>query len=294
MALPWRLTTVFIHVLWKGWALNFAPVKIAQETALVGGHVGNPAVIIVPELLRVTEQVKQHASRIADEGQFRVLLLDLYKGRMGHKDIDPNALAERISLEGAVNAISEAAEYLKSEKSAKVGLVGFCEGGAIPFAGLATAADICCGVVFLSNGALFGVSPETLDVKSLAAKPVQGHYGALDAAGNADGTTAYLLEKNLRSAGNADATMYVYETVGQSFMNDNPHPFDSFEKRQQELGYPPYDEEQASAAWERLFAFLGWHLAGRLPPTEDGVQESLQMEGIAEADDSKPMRPDEL
>ena len=97
------------------------------------------------ELIGVTEDVRKQAttcevnwgqaesrggpsqaSRIAEEGGFRVLIVDFHKdpwaskrcqaqsmlpecsvqGRVGDKDLDANALAENVSLEGAVNEIS--------------------------------------------------------------------------------------------------------------------------------------------------------------------------------------------
>ncbi|CAE7779893.1 unnamed protein product, partial [Symbiodinium pilosum] len=239
---------ILCHILSSCHCLTFSPVKLSKDsTALVGGQVGNPAVIVVPELLGVTEDVRNQARRIADEGNFRVLILDLHQGHVGDRDVDANALAEKISLEGAVSRISEAAAYLKSERSPKVGIVGFCMGGAITFAGLATADDICCGVTFLSNGALLGVSPETLDAEALAGKPVQGHFAAADPAGSIpDATTAHLLEERLRAGGNPDATVFVYEDLGHSFMNESPYPFSSFAEREAELGLPAYDPEQAS------------------------------------------------
>eukprot|EP00439_Symbiodinium_sp_Y106_P040483 s4102_g4.t5 len=168
----------------------------------------------------------------------------LLQGRVGDKDLDANALAENVSLEGAVNEISEAAAYLKSERSPKVGIVGFCMGGAITFAGLASSSDISCAVTFLSNGALLGVSPETLDVDILADKPVQGHFGAADAGSYLpDATTARLLEERLRAAGNPDATFFVYDA-----WNESPYPFSSFAEREVELGIPVYDAKQASLA----------------------------------------------
>lgn len=221
-----------------------------------------------------------------------MLIVDFHKGRVGDKDLDANALAENVSLEGAVNEISEAAAYLKSERSPKVGIVGFCMGGAITFAGLASSSDISCAVTFLSNGALLGVSPETLDVDILADKPVQGHFGAADAGSYLpDATTARLLEERLRAAGNPDATFFVYDDLGHSFMNESPYPFSSFAEREVELGIPVYDAKQASLAWSRLFEFLGWHLAGRIPPTDDLDKGEMSLD---EAEDSEPPPKDDL
>ena len=78
--------------------------------------------------------------------------------------------------------------------------------------------------------------------------------------GFSDPATGEALQKALRDAGNPEATVFLYDKVGHAFMNESPSPFESFEARQKEMGFPPYDEASAELAWGRLVEFFGKHL----------------------------------
>lgn len=45
----------------------------------IGGPKGRPAVIVLQEWWGVTEEIKRQALRISKEGNYRVLIPDLYK-----------------------------------------------------------------------------------------------------------------------------------------------------------------------------------------------------------------------
>ncbi|CAJ1365430.1 unnamed protein product [Effrenium voratum] len=293
-------------------ALPLTPVSIGKDggPAWIGGPEGAVGVVVVPEI-GATDLGKDHASKIAEEGQYRVLLVDLFQGR---KSRDHDALlGARLGVEDAVERIGHAAFYLKAHKSPKVGIVGFCMGGAITLQALSNISDLSCGVSFLSEGSIHGISlqppsswewPEekwvAVNVPRLAAKPLQGHFGALSPSSpNPEATTAILLQEKLRAAG-ADARIFVYESVGHSFMDSRPDPFHSFEERQDVAGYPPFDPHVAAKAWRRLFDFLGWHLAGRAPPerpedepalADDDAEEGIEHPEASDAADYAPGLP---
>jgi carboxymethylenebutenolidase len=106
------------------------------------------------------------------------------------------------------------------------------------------------------------VNFQLFDAASLK-KPVQGHFGELDAmAGFSDAATGKRLEADLRAAGNSDVEVFIYPNVGHAFMNDKPSPFPSFAARMEKMGagFPPYDAATADLAWSRLFAFFSKHL----------------------------------
>ena len=44
-------------------------------------------------------------------------------------------------------------------------------------------------------------------------------------------------------------------------MNESPAPFASFDERQEKMGFPAYDIQQADLAWGRLLDFFLTHLA---------------------------------
>jgi len=231
------------------------PLQVGSFPTYVAGEPGAPAVIVIQEWWGVTDEIKRHALRIAGAG-FRVLVPDIYKGKMSVDKEEAHHLMSNLDFPNAVKEISEAAAHLKQvEKSPKVGVVGFCMGGALTLGALAASADIECGAPF------YGVNGQLFECSALAAKPVQGHFGEKDAmTGFSDPATGKKLEADLKAAGNKDAECFVYEGVGHAFMNETPAPYESFEARTAAMGMPPYDKTQAELAWSRMLDFFKKHL----------------------------------
>ena len=129
---------------------------------------------------------------------------------------------------------------------------------ALALGALAASDDIVAGAPF------YGVNFGLFDTKTLK-KPVQGHFGALDAMeGFSDPATGKRLEKEL-----TNAKVHIYEGVGHAFMNPEPAPFSTFEERQEKMGFPAYDMGQADLAWGRLLDFFLEHLAAPPPGRTD-------------------------
>mmetsp|Transcript_12235 Transcript_12235/g.37627 ORF Transcript_12235/g.37627 Transcript_12235/m.37627 type:complete len:271 (-) Transcript_12235:250-1062(-) len=208
-----------------------------------------PAVIVIQEWWGVTDGIKDKAQRIAANG-YRVLIPDVYKGKVGVNKEEASHLMGELDFQNAVKEISTAAAYLKQSGAPHVGVVGFCMGGALALGSLAASPDIDAGAPF------YGLNRGLFDVKTLM-KPVQGHFGAEDTMeGFSDPLTGRKLAQDLTRAGNEHAEAYVYEDVGHAFMNDSPAPWTSFEARQKEMGFPPYRADRAEMAWTRLLSFF--------------------------------------
>ena len=151
--------------------------------------------------------------------------------------------------------ISAAVSHLRSTGSAKVGIVGFCMGGALSLiAAKACGVDCACAVYGVPDVAK--CDPATLAV------PVLGHFGALDALeGFSDAKTAKRLADALRESPRAeDSAVHMYDRVGHAFANESPAPYASFEAREETQGFPVYDADAARVAWARTFAFFEKHL----------------------------------
>jgi carboxymethylenebutenolidase len=226
--------------------------------ALVGGPVGVPAIIVVQEWWGVTPQVLAQAAALAALG-YRVLVPDLYKGAVGVDAEEAHHLMGALDFQNALDELCQAAQHLKEEEgSARVGILGFCMGGALALGGAAHSADIDCAV------SCYGVNAELFETARLARKPVQAHFGSEDAMeGLSDPATARALEAALHAAGAPSATVHHYERCGHAFLNDSPAPFDSFAAREAALGFAPVQPEQVELAWARIVAFFGAHLVPR-------------------------------
>lgn len=104
-----------------------------------------------------------------------------------------------LDFKQAVKEITQAVDYLKETGSAKVGVIGFCMGGA-----LSLAAAQHSGVA--SAAPFYGIpSPEICDPTQINI-PVEGHFGEDDAmTGFSDKASALALEGQLKKSRNPDA-----------------------------------------------------------------------------------------
>lgn len=175
---------------------------------------------------------------------------DLYRGKVSLEVAEARHHFGELDWPGAVADIAGAAAFLKTEGSAKVGITGFCMGGALSLAGCCLVPDIACGAPF------YGIpSPALCDVSKVA-KPVQGHFGDLDQhKGFADVEAVAALEEKLRTAG-VEYEIYRYPKAGHGFMNTRPEMV----AKAEELGNAR-DPEAVPLAWGRLVAFFEKHLA---------------------------------
>lgn len=91
---------------------------------------------------RRSQTVKAQAERIA-AGGYRCLVPDLYKGELAESAEEASHLMGSLDMKLAVGELSEAAQFLRAEGSPRVGVVGFCMGGALSLAAAQHAAVNC-------------------------------------------------------------------------------------------------------------------------------------------------------
>jgi carboxymethylenebutenolidase len=119
--------------------------------------------------------------------------------------------------------------------SRKVGVMGFCMGGALTIAAAARLSGIACGVPF------YGVPPGALADPAKIRIPIQGHFANTD-----DWCTPQLVtefQEKMAAAGNKP-DIYRYNAA-HAFANEQSAAFDAGAAKQ---------------AWDRTMAFLGKHL----------------------------------
>lgn len=240
-----------------------------EISAYVVGPSDAPAVIVIQEWWGVTDQVKYHAAKIAAEG-YRCLIPDLYKGKVGVDVEEAQHHSGNLDFPGAIGEIAQAAEWLKETGSPKVGVTGFCMGGALTLGSLAASPVLVCGAPF------YGCNFQLFDPQTLK-KPVEGHFGMLDTMeGFSDKATGKKLQADLKAAGNKDVKVWFYPKVGHAFMNTDPSPFASFEEREAAMGFPPYNADTAGHAWARLLRFFKKHIGpGQVAYTGEGQGDSV-------------------
>jgi carboxymethylenebutenolidase len=201
---------------------------------LAEGGQGKPGIVVIQEWWGLNDQIKGVADRFAAAG-YNALAPDLYKGRVTQKPDEANHMMSGLDFVGASDQdIAGAVKHLAG-MSRKVGVMGFCMGGALTIAAAARVSGIACGVPF------YGVPPEMLADPASIKIPMQGHFAVKD-----DWCTPQLVEefqKKMAAAGNKP-DIYFYNAQ-HAFANEVSAAFDAAVAKQ---------------AWDRTMAFLGKHL----------------------------------
>ena len=196
-----------------------------------------PGVVVIQEWWGLSDQIKGLCDRFAVAG-FDALAPDLYNGKVvPYHDADA-AGKEMNSLDfidATTQTVRGAAQYL-SKNGAKVGLTGFCLGGAVTIIGAAKVSELTAGVVF------YGIPPEQAAKPADIKIPLQAHFANTD-----DWCTPALVdgfEKAMKAAGKSL----------ELFRYDAEHAFVN-EQRQS-----VHDRAAAELAWGRATEFFRKHL----------------------------------
>src|ERR1700722_8505469 len=112
---------------------------------------GAPGVVLFEEWWGVNEQIKETADRLAESG-FRVLVPDVFRGKIAGTGDEANHLEERLDFAdaGAQDARGAASE-LRNLGSDRVAVMGFCMGGALAMLAAIHDSDFDSAVVFYGH-----------------------------------------------------------------------------------------------------------------------------------------------
>jgi len=194
-----------------------------------------PAVLVIHENRGLVPHIEDVTRRIAAEG-FLAFAPDALTPLGGTpKDFEKEGPALIAKLDGPATLQNylAAVKFLKShpKSTGKVGVVGFCWGGAMANQLAVNSPDVSAVVPY------YGRQPASEDVPKIKA-PLLLHYAAIDEGIN-KGIAAY--DAALKKAG-AEYTMYLYEGAQHAFNNDT--------------NLPRYNREAAQLAWQRTIAFF--------------------------------------
>jgi carboxymethylenebutenolidase len=193
-----------------------------------------PGVIVIHENKGLNPHIEDVNRRIALEG-FLAIAPDALSP-LGGTPKDPNegrALISKLDKQSTLNNYVAAVKYLKthSMSTGKVGVVGFCWGGAMANQLAVNAPDLKAAVPY------YGRQPASEDVSRIKASLLL-HYGGLDERIN-KGIPSF--EAALKKEA-AEYKLYIYPGAKHAFNNDtNPER---------------YNKQAAQLAWKRTIAFL--------------------------------------
>jgi carboxymethylenebutenolidase len=199
-----------------------------------------PAVVVIQEWWGLNEQIRGVADRLAAAG-YTALVPDLYRGQSTAQAEEAHHLMTSLNFADAASQdVRGAVLALKARGAPKVGVTGYCMGGALTLLTLCMAPEADAGVVW------YGYPPlEFVDASKIHA-PVMAHWATQDAAFALEGVDA--LEAKLATAGVA-YTGHRY-LAQHAFANETA-------QGPARLPITQYDAAWAQIAWDRTLRFFG-------------------------------------
>ena len=154
-----------------------------------------PAVVVLQEWWGLNDQIRGVADRLAQAG-YRALVPDLYRGKSTIDAEEAHHLMTGLDFADAASQdVAGAVAYLKAAQagSAKVGVTGFCMGGALTLLASAMAPGVDAAVTWYGHPPIDYLNPAAITV------PVMAHWALQDGAFPIAGADA--VEAKLRDGG---------------------------------------------------------------------------------------------
>jgi len=200
--------------------------------------------VVIQEWWGLNDQIRGVADRLAAAG-YTALVPDLYRGKSTIEAEEAHHLMTNLNFgDAASQDVRGAVQALKARGAAKVGVTGFCMGGALTILSLTMVPEADAGVVW------YGMPPlEYVDASKIKA-PLMAHWATQDQAFAIEGVDA--LDAKLRAAG-VRYTGHRY-LAHHAFANETA-------VGPRRIAITQYDAAWAQLAWDRSFSFFGRHLA---------------------------------
>jgi carboxymethylenebutenolidase len=198
-----------------------------------------PGVIVLQEWWGLVDHIKDVCERFAREG-YVALAPDLYHGKTTKSPDEAGKLMMALQIDQAEKDLRGAIQYLLNHEATigdKVGIIGFCMGGALSLYAASKNPQIGACVVF------YGTHPNVKpDLANLQA-PILGIYAERDKSVPPDAVRQ--LEKQLKELG-MSVEIHIYPDTDHAFFNDQRPDV--------------YNPKAAEDAWKRVIQFFAKHL----------------------------------
>jgi carboxymethylenebutenolidase len=196
-----------------------------------GGHAAG--VVMIHEWWGLNDNIEMEARRLAGEG-YQVLAVDLYHGKTATTPEQARNLVIDVVHDpnDALANLSAAVSYLKSHGAKKIGVVGWCFGGAWSIQeALNDAPRVDADIAYYGT-------PVTDPAKLAKMPPFLGLYGGADGGIPVD--SVHKMQETLQSL-HRPVEVKVYDGAQHAFANPSGQH---------------YDKPAADDAWQRTTAFL--------------------------------------
>ena len=197
-----------------------------------------PTVLVIHENRGLNDHIRDVARRIALEG-FRAVAPDMLSpsgGTPANEDAARDAIGKLDLARSTADAVTMLGELKKSSRGGKVGIVGFCWGGAfVDRVAVAAGDKLDAGVSY------YGPAPNSSEAAKVRAPLLLHHAGLADRVAQ----TLFPFVTALREA-HKTVTFQVYDGANHAFNNDT-----SAER---------YNKQAADLAWGRTIRFFHKYL----------------------------------
>jgi carboxymethylenebutenolidase len=200
---------------------------------------GAPAIVVLQEWWGLNDQIRGVAERLATAG-YVALVPDLYRGKSTVEAEEAHRLMTSLDFgDAAAQDIRGAVQHLKA-RGGKVGITGFCMGGALTLLSACASPELDAAVVW------YGCPPlDFIDAQKIKI-PVQGHWASQDEF--FPKAMVEQLEAKLRAAGvHVDFHHYL---AYHAFANETAVGPGRIPATQ-------YDAAWSQQAWDRTLRFFG-------------------------------------
>ena len=195
-----------------------------------------PGVLVIQEWWGLVPHVKDIVDRLAAAG-FTALAPDLYHGEASTEPDGAGKLMMALNIEQAGKDMSGGVDLLRERTgNDKVGVVGYCMGGALALAVAVERPDavVACAPYY----GVIGWPSAQLDWSKLQAKVV-GEYAEFDDYAGPEASGSF--QEQLRGLGK-DATLHVHPGTHHAFFNDTRPEV--------------YDAAASGTAWDRTLSLF--------------------------------------
>lgn len=229
------------------------PVRDGEIDAILAVPSGSgpwPAVVMVHEVFGIDENMRAHAERLAIMGYLAVMP-DLFSRGGARKCLTATFRALQAGHGQAFDDVEDTTAWLRqrSDITDKVGVIGFCMGGAFALQLAPRGYD--------ASAVNYGQLPKDLDAALAGACPIIGTYGADDRSLKG---AAAKLDASLDRL-NVPHEVTEYAGASHAFLNPGPAGPTAVRWIMQRVGGFGPRPEQAELAWSRIDAFFADHLS---------------------------------
>lgn len=223
---------------------NGEMIKFQTRNGLEGGYLTGPAaggspkagLIVVQEWWGLVPHIQDVANRFAEQG-FLALAPDLYHGKSTVDAEEASHLMHHLDWPRAIEELAAAATYLREEqKVSRVGVVGYCMGGALAML-VSTTGTVDAFVSY------YGFPPQA-DAVAKIAVPGRLFFGEREDTFNLDHAKAFVEAQQKKGI---DTEIKIYPGAGHAFFNDTRKGV--------------YNADASADSWTRTLEFFKSHLA---------------------------------